>query len=575
MTKPRLQRLMGVGVATALIACVATAALVCAWQLRVYTQREEALAQFGHFSTSIELMGATSSERGQSVLAMTLQGDDERLLGELAATRSRMEILWSELLAVTEEERERSPILQDDVDAFRKILADGRARVDDLLSLPPEKRPPAEVERSIRTIYAAANQARTLRDDLGEILIGLTPDLTPFMTAAMAASDLREYAGRIRSLVAIRLNAGGTPSTAAAAEFASMLALTDLLQQQIEHYATPFIADPVIDRAMTAVTFSYFAGARAYAETVFAAPVVDPAISVESFNRRYSPAVRTTEALRDAILEVARDRLASERDRSLRFAVASLLSAVIGTVVGVTSLVVFDRGVFRPLLQARARMARILAGDLDAAAGRISAPFREMTDLERDIEKLRRQQIELKRLEDEREVMARELRRLATTDPLTGLMNRRAFETEVAGLFAEPAAWGAGLGIVMIDIDHFKSINDRFGHAVGDAILKEFGRFLLRAAPTGSRVARFGGEEFVLALADMARDELYARIEGLRLRLAGTVLLDEPSLSVTASFGVHWVPAGGRLDWDAFHRVADAHLYQAKRNGRNRVAWSA
>ncbi|WP_156369351.1 GGDEF domain-containing protein [Aureimonas sp. Leaf324] len=575
MTKPRLQRLMGVGVATALVACVVTAALVCTWQLGVYGRRAQALSQFGHFSASIELMGATSSERGQSVLAMTLRGDDGKLRSELAATRTRMDGLWTGLLALTALERQESVVLEEDAGTYRKILMNARAQVDALLAAPRETRSPADVERAVRTIYAAADQAQVLRDDLGEVLIGLTPDLTPFMTAAMAASDLREYAGRIRSLVAIRLNAGGSPSPAAAAEFASMLALTDILQQQIEHYAAPFIADPAVDRAMTAVTFGYFAGARAHAETVFAAPVGDPASSVEAFNKRYSPAIRTTEALRDAILKVGGERLAAERDRSLRLAVASLVAAVVGTLVGVSSLVVFDRGVFRPLVQARARMARILEGDLDAAVGKASAPFREMTDLDRDIEKLRRQQIELKRLEDEREVMARELRRLATTDPLTGLMNRRAFETEVAELFAAPAAWGAGLGIVMIDIDHFKSINDRFGHAIGDAVLREFGRFLLRAAPTGSRVARFGGEEFVLALSGLGRDELYARIEGLRLRLAGTVLLDEPSLSVTASFGVHFVPAGRRLDWDEFHRVADAHLYQAKRNGRNRVAWSA
>lgn len=566
---------MRVGVAAALVACVLTAGLVAKRQLDAFGQREQSLAQFEHFAAAIRLMGATSAERGLSALSMTLPLDENVPRGELEAARKTVDRLFEKVMALTRSERGHSVILQEDADAYRSILEQGREQVDVLLAQARDERAPRTVERAVRTIYAAADHAQTLRDDLGEIIIDLTPDLTPFMTAAAAVSDLREYAGRIRSLVVIRLNSDAAASRSETTEFSSMVALTDHLQRQIEHYAAPFIDDPTIDRSVKAVNFAYFAGARAFAETVFAASSSQPATSVEAFNKRYSPAIRTTEALREQILEVGRARLEAERDASLRFAAFSLIAAVLGTLLGVISLVVFDRGVFRPLLLARERMARILEGDLAAAAGSIAPSFREMTDLDRDIEKLRRQQIELKRLEDEREVMARELRRLATTDPLTGLMNRRAFETEVVELFAEPATWGAGLGIVMIDIDHFKSINDRFGHAIGDAVLKEFGSFLLRAAPSGSRVARFGGEEFVLALAGMSRDQLYARIEGLRLRLAGTVLLDEPSLSVTASFGVHFVPAGGRLDWDEFHRVADAHLYQAKRNGRNRVAWSA
>lgn len=573
--KPRLQRIMRVGVAAVLIAGVLAAAVVTSRQLIAYRQRERALMQFEHFSASIQLMGATSTERGLSVLSMSATADSADMRAQLESARTEVDRLLAGVLALTGDEGDHGDILRDDAASFRHILTEGRRHVDDQLRAGPGKRASRDIEDAVRTIYDAASQAQLLRDDLGEILIGLTPDLTPFMTAASAASDLREYAGRIRSLVVIRINAGERPSAEAAAEFSSMLALTDILQRQIEHYAAPFIDDPAIDRAVHAITFAYFADARAHAETVFANTGGGTSAGVEAFNERYTPAIRTTEALRERILDAGRARLDAARDQALRLAALCFIGAVVGSLVAIASLVLFDRGVFRPLVLARERMARILEGDLDAASAGTSASFLEMTELDRDIETLRRQQLDLRRLEREREVMSRELRRLATTDPLTGLMNRRAFEDRVAAIFEDPLALGAGLGIVMIDIDHFKSINDRFGHGIGDAVLRGFGRFLLGELPPGGHVARFGGEEFMMAVADIDRQTLRARVEALRARLEAAAILPEPRLQITASFGIHWAPAGGRLDWDEFHRLADGSLYEAKRAGRNRVAASA
>jgi diguanylate cyclase (GGDEF)-like protein len=162
------------------------------------------------------------------------------------------------------------------------------------------------------------------------------------------------------------------------------------------------------------------------------------------------------------------------------------------------------------------------------------------------------------------EARAKDLVRFAEQDPLTGLANRRAMEKFCAGLPPrEPVC------LVLVDVDHFKDVNDRFGHAVGDAVLREVGALLARSVRSVDRVARWGGEEFLVALpggsaqlgADAA-DRMRSRVE----RAAWS--LYAPGLRLTVSAGV---ASGAPDDLDAVLGRADAAMYEAKRAGRNRV----
>lgn len=161
-----------------------------------------------------------------------------------------------------------------------------------------------------------------------------------------------------------------------------------------------------------------------------------------------------------------------------------------------------------------------------------------------------------------------ELRREGAVDPLTGIANRRGFLTQAKSAVAQsPDA----MSVVYCDVDHFKSINDTFGHGAGDRVLAEFARLLEAEARTRDVVARLGGEEFVILLRNTdgtgaARFAERLRQDIERTRFAG---LPDP-VTVTASFGVaQW--RGGEDILDVMQR-ADRMLYAAKRNGRNRVA---
>lgn len=160
---------------------------------------------------------------------------------------------------------------------------------------------------------------------------------------------------------------------------------------------------------------------------------------------------------------------------------------------------------------------------------------------------------------------------LARTDPLTGLANRRAFD-EAARLEVQRALrYGTPLALVLADLDHFKSINDGFGHHSGDEVLRQCARILSATVRHVDVVGRWGGEEFVILMPDTGLEEAVQAAERFRQAIAGTpVPLGERSCQCTASFGVAALQRG-MPDLDDLLSRADAALYRAKERGRNRV----
>jgi diguanylate cyclase (GGDEF)-like protein len=164
------------------------------------------------------------------------------------------------------------------------------------------------------------------------------------------------------------------------------------------------------------------------------------------------------------------------------------------------------------------------------------------------------------------------LRRLATRDQLTGLLNRREFDRILTEEEERVRRFGYPLALVMIDVDHFKSVNDTYGHPAGDAVLREVARRVATLPRSVDRVARFGGEEFALVLMQTDRA---AALEVARRVCAAVerepVLVDDRiALNVTVSAGVAALPDDGKRGADLV-TAADKALYTAKARGRNRA----
>ena len=160
-----------------------------------------------------------------------------------------------------------------------------------------------------------------------------------------------------------------------------------------------------------------------------------------------------------------------------------------------------------------------------------------------------------------------ELERLATRDPLTGMGNRRTMELELAGITAEHRAGGLHAAIAVLDLDHFKRINDQHGHAAGDRVLVDFSRIVQGCIRLRDRLYRMGGEEFVLVLPQTDATGVQAALAKIQAELRQR--LRSPGGAVGTSIGAALLRPDE--DWRQWLARADAALYCAKRGGRDRI----
>jgi two-component system cell cycle response regulator len=166
----------------------------------------------------------------------------------------------------------------------------------------------------------------------------------------------------------------------------------------------------------------------------------------------------------------------------------------------------------------------------------------------------------------------REMYERTVRDNLTGLYNRGYFLSQIGPLAELNAVREMGLAVILVDIDHFKRINDTHGHDVGDQVLRDIAAVLRESTRAEDLVARYGGEEFVIALPSATLEQAAERAERIRAGLANCCMdFFHPPIRVTASLGLSFAPAGRGRNTEALISEADRSLYEAKNQGRNRV----
>jgi diguanylate cyclase (GGDEF)-like protein len=191
------------------------------------------------------------------------------------------------------------------------------------------------------------------------------------------------------------------------------------------------------------------------------------------------------------------------------------------------------------------------------AAGRMTALHRKLEEREAELEALNRR-------------LAVESRR----DPLTGVANRLAMREDLERLDETHRRYGRGYALALVDVDHFKAYNDRYGHLVGDEALRRVAEAIGRGLRTVDQVYRYGGEEILVVLPEQTLDAAHQVLERLRLTVETTAIAHEgnpPAGVVTVSAGVAAADEGMGADVQAVLRAADDALYAAKGSGRNRV----
>ena len=167
-------------------------------------------------------------------------------------------------------------------------------------------------------------------------------------------------------------------------------------------------------------------------------------------------------------------------------------------------------------------------------------------------------------------LLTKKLEQIAYTDVLTGISNRQHFMTLASAQFERAKRTGNNSFIIMFDVDHFKKVNDKYGHSVGDLVLERIAKTVETQIRPYDIFGRYGGEEFIIFVSDINEEDIKTHAERIRKKICGKPMkFQEATLTVSASFGVASVLSANDLN-DVI-KLADESLYEAKKAGRNRV----
>ena len=401
------------------------------------------------------------------------------------------------------------------------------------------------------------------------------PELTQPLVGARLAAELREYADRLGSQFTAPIGAQKPLGAADQRDITMIIGRLEQLRKLIEVQARANVAEPRVAASIAEMKSRYFAIGLPLIGVLTDAGTDerDYGLDLARFVAIYVPEMDSIIKLRDIMFDVARKGATTAYARAQH---DLMINAAIGLLILLIEIAVFlfiRRRVLKPLLANSRTVVAIAEGKLDIALP-VSTRTDEIGDMQSAVAMLRKTSEEKQRLEAERDRLIEQLQHTSSIDFLTNLLNRRAFVERITQQLALAKRQEWSVALIIFDIDHFKGVNDRFGHATGDSALVHIASIARREFRAADTLARFGGEEFIALLIDCSRDDAIAFAERLRLAIANAMFFadNDATYQITASFGVVGTQAAEIRDTDAFFQLADKALYRAKAQGRNQVA---
>lgn len=538
---------------------------------RQYQAAEQGLQALQLVEASMRAAEKLSFERGPSNAVMgdghpAAAAKQERLRAARNDTNSALRQLQLQLT-----EYHATPAGQ--LGALELALREARRNVDQLAAQPPGSRTPAQLHTAVERMYALVPLALDAVTEATRASEQAYPRITRVLVKARLAVELREYAGRLGSTLTVPLATGQALSTAQQQELQFLRGRLEQLRQLIKMANNDADQAVRIKAAVARMDSDYFETGQHIIGEVEHASSTGQHYSMDTaqFAQRYVPTMAPILAVRDALMQEAQQQARAEFQLARHELSWALLNGAAILLVLVVLLMIVRLRVVTPLLRATRAVVRLGNGDYTPPS-RISRRQDEIGDMLRALATLRENSLERQRLEQERARLIEELKTRADTDYLTGILNRRAFATAGNLRLRGAREKDESLAVILFDIDHFKSVNDCYGHDAGDQVLIRIAEVVRATLRDGEILARYGGEEFVVMPSYCGLEAARALAERLRVAIEQEplTLSDGYILRVTASFGVA-VAHGPHAALDDLFHSADLALYRAKSQGRNRV----
>jgi len=468
---------------------------------------------------------------------------------------------------------ERHPGATAAVAAARSDLADARRQVDALGALARAERTAEAIRARVHGMAAVVQRLAPAASLLADTAQQALPVLNDEVQAARLAAELREHAGLLGSHFTAALTRQQPFTSDERATIERTRGRIDELRLLTElRLLLPGQTDAVL-QAWQQAGAQYFDQAGVLLSRVVDAGTSDGRFGLDpaGFAALYVPPMSSLLALRDVLLSQASARALAEREAAVN--ALWLVAAGCGLMVSLllATGLLLHRRILQPLaattlaLNALARNGPPAALPQAVANDEIAAVIGAVRTLQQALQARAA-------LAQERDLLITQLRDQSNTDFLTGLPNRRAFFDQAERDIAQAQRHGHGVAMILLDVDHFKQLNDSHGHACGDQALVDIAGVVRRSLRQGDLVARYGGEEFVVMLShgDLASGLRFA--ERLREAIAARAVVGAHGQVVhcTASLGVADSQQHGLALPQLLSR-ADAAMYAAKQAGRNRV----
>jgi diguanylate cyclase (GGDEF)-like protein len=547
-------------------------------QWMAYAVARDALQDLATFRMTLDIMVDLSEERAATFRALddpapTFMQRQARLAGVRGAVDEHIERLRQR---VNHASCDGCEGMEADVSHVESALQEARQSVNTLLSTPPDERGHEQVnaviERLVQvgplvTSIAAANAPSVIRRD---------PEAVRYLYVAGFAALLRDSAGLLASQIARALTTGRhlTPeeNTRIEQTIGKINQLYSLVRSTVVRLpALPAdLLAPIRDRFM-GEDMNYVARVRAGLIATS-----DTKLTASAFVDHYVPLMQPIVVIRDSALQFTEARLREDFVRQRAWLALIAVAILLLTIFIAVMIRQFHKQIVRPFIEARHSILAIATGD---HSGRVVRPAYEgeIHDLFDAIDALRQNSEHRLQLERERDDLLMELRELADTDPLTGLLNRRAFEAQAQRLLSDRRESGSHVVVTSFDIDHFKRINDTYGHETGDRALKRLAELCREAWRVGDILGRIGGEEFAVLARVKHPDEALGPAQRLMASLHQESLaaVDGRTFSMTVSFGITTAHRDQAPPLELLLREADVLLYRAKNAGRDRIETGA